>query len=360
MDKKVTIRDVAEKAGVSISSVHLALCGKAGVSDETRVRVRNAAQELGYTPNASASSLKRGARRIAILVPTESGNNRYYYTQIWRGVHDYINMGTANLVCTELPFDDEADRSSTSFVDLRRMVEEDRLDGLLAVGHIDRNKISEADWACLEENEIPIVFINSANPYSKYFCCVQPDYDIIGRTMAELVTSHIPEFGSIFLCAGNPDWASHTAVVRGFERYLHEHGRTNRIYMDHMWTIDSVHAEAVLEGIQNPDVAACCSVYSQGTFLLGQALEASGKAQRLFAVGSDLSEETLELIRRGVLNNSIQKNPYAQGYIGVRTLVEYLVSGKKPEDKTIYVGSEVVFASNLTMYEHGRYHYHFF
>lgn len=69
MDKKVTIRDVAEKAGVSISSVHLALCGKAGVSDETRVRVRNAAQELGYTPNASASSLKRGARRIAILVP---------------------------------------------------------------------------------------------------------------------------------------------------------------------------------------------------------------------------------------------------------------------------------------------------
>ena len=71
-------------------------------------------------------------------------------------------------------------------------------------------------------------------------------------------------------------------------------------------------------------------------------------------------EETLELIRRGVLNNSIQKNPYAQGYIGVRTLVEYLVSGKKPEDKTIYVGSEVVFASNLTMYEHGRYHYHFF
>ena len=45
---KVTIRDVAAKAGVSISSVHFALSGKAGVSDETREKVRRTAEELGY------------------------------------------------------------------------------------------------------------------------------------------------------------------------------------------------------------------------------------------------------------------------------------------------------------------------
>ena len=46
MNTKVTIRDVAERAGASISSVHFALSGKAGVSDETRERIRLAL----YTP----------------------------------------------------------------------------------------------------------------------------------------------------------------------------------------------------------------------------------------------------------------------------------------------------------------------
>ena len=52
----------------------------------------------------------------------------------------------------------------------------------------------------------------------------------------------------------------------------------------------------------------------------------------------------------------IQKNPYAQGYIGIRTLTEFLISGKMPEQKRVYVGSDVVFKSNLVMYEHENYH----
>lgn len=73
MNTKVTIRDVAERAGVSISSVHFALSGKAGVSDETRERIRRTAEEMGYQPNTLASSLKRSTQRIAILLPTQEG-----------------------------------------------------------------------------------------------------------------------------------------------------------------------------------------------------------------------------------------------------------------------------------------------
>ena len=97
--------------------------------------------------------------------------------------------------------------------------------------------------------------------------------------------------------------------------------------------------------ITRPDVAACCSVYSQGTVMLGEALEESGRAGRLFAVGSDLSDMTADRLRRSVFNNVIQKNPYAQGYIGIRTLTEFLISGKMPEQKRVYVGSDVVFKS---------------
>ena len=69
MSRKITIRDVAEKAGVSISSVHLALNGKRGVSEETRKEIKRVAEELGYHPNVIASTLKRKSGCIAILVP---------------------------------------------------------------------------------------------------------------------------------------------------------------------------------------------------------------------------------------------------------------------------------------------------
>ena len=49
MAKNVTIRDVAERAQVSPSAVTLALNGKAGVSEETRQRIQQIAQEMGLS-----------------------------------------------------------------------------------------------------------------------------------------------------------------------------------------------------------------------------------------------------------------------------------------------------------------------
>lgn len=57
---RVTITDVATRAGVSVSTVSLVLNDKPGrISDETRERVFHAAEELGYRPNKVAQSLRR-------------------------------------------------------------------------------------------------------------------------------------------------------------------------------------------------------------------------------------------------------------------------------------------------------------
>ena len=111
----------------------------------------------------------------------------------------------------------------------------------------------------------------------------------------------------------------------------------------------------ILHLLEKPDVAACCSVLSQSSVMLAQALQQCGKAGRIFAVGSDVFAENMTALQDKVLNNLVQKNPYAQGYLGIKTLVEYLVQGKAPEQNTIYVGSEVVFRSNAVMYDSGNF-----
>jgi len=53
-----TIKQIAERCGVSVSTVNKALNGAEDVSRSTITRVRKAAEEMGYVPNAAAQALK--------------------------------------------------------------------------------------------------------------------------------------------------------------------------------------------------------------------------------------------------------------------------------------------------------------
>ncbi|HUK44970.1 MAG TPA: LacI family DNA-binding transcriptional regulator, partial [Gaiellaceae bacterium] len=54
---RVTISDIAQRAGVSKGAVSYALNDRPGVSDETRDRILAIAKELGWYPNRAARSL---------------------------------------------------------------------------------------------------------------------------------------------------------------------------------------------------------------------------------------------------------------------------------------------------------------
>ena len=64
----VTLKDVAERAGVSRSAVSRSFTEGASVSAKTRAKVEKAANDLGYTPNALASSLTTGRTKLIGLI----------------------------------------------------------------------------------------------------------------------------------------------------------------------------------------------------------------------------------------------------------------------------------------------------
>ncbi len=71
----VSIRDLAERLNVSIGTVSRALNDKADVNPLTRQRVRDAAAALGYSPNQSGRSLRRGQTDlVGIIVTTAVGD----------------------------------------------------------------------------------------------------------------------------------------------------------------------------------------------------------------------------------------------------------------------------------------------
>ena len=83
----VTLKEVAERAGVSRSAVSRTFTDGASVSDKMRRRVDKAARELGYSPNALASSLTTGRTKLIGLV----SNN--FHNPIFLEVFDLFTRG---------------------------------------------------------------------------------------------------------------------------------------------------------------------------------------------------------------------------------------------------------------------------
>ncbi len=83
----VTLKDVAQRAGVSRSAVSRTFTAGASVSARTRAKVERAARELGYSPNALASSLTTGRTKLIGLV----SNN--FHNPIFLEVFDLFTRG---------------------------------------------------------------------------------------------------------------------------------------------------------------------------------------------------------------------------------------------------------------------------
>src|SRR5690349_17970790 len=75
--RRVTIRDVASAAGVSINTVSRTVNDRHDVSPVTRARVKRVIEELGYRPNAMARSLLSQKSRTAGHVVTDYSNPNY-------------------------------------------------------------------------------------------------------------------------------------------------------------------------------------------------------------------------------------------------------------------------------------------
>ena len=76
MTSRPTIRDVAERAGVSIATVSRVLNDRADVSSETRERVREVAREVGYSADPSARALATQRTHVVAVVVGDNAGHR--------------------------------------------------------------------------------------------------------------------------------------------------------------------------------------------------------------------------------------------------------------------------------------------
>ena len=149
-NSRVTIKEIAEAAGVSIAAVSLFLSGKRKFSSATNQKISSASKQLGYVPNTMARSLAtRTSSIIGVMVPDIRNP---FFPSIMDGISHYLSeRGYEVFVSSSEESEERQKKILTSFLQYR-------LAGVIAIptGHVLK---IHTDFTHIEE-QIPLVLID--------------------------------------------------------------------------------------------------------------------------------------------------------------------------------------------------------
>ena len=210
--RRTSLKDLAERLGVSIATVSRALRGSHEVGEEMRAKVKALAKELNYRPNPFAQSLRKEAPRvIGVVVPNLV---THYYAAVLDGIEEYAR-GQGYSVFSSNSHEDHTleEMAIDNFISMH-------VEGIIAC--LAQDTVDYSHFKEIHEMGIPLVFF-ARTCLPELFSQVVADGDIA----AQNATQHLIENGCRRIAfVGGPNHLD--MVIRRKHGYL-EALRDNRI-----------------------------------------------------------------------------------------------------------------------------------
>ncbi len=205
----VTLKDIAKEVGLSVTTVSRALNDYPDVSPQTKERIRQAAQEMGYHPHVIARKLqKRRTDTIGFVIPTAGPRfSDPFFIELITGIGDEAARQDFDLlVSTSAPGDQEAQV-------YHRLTDGRRVDGLLLV----RIRHQDERISYLTSHDTPFVAFGRSDPPLDY-----PYIEVNSRQGISDITQHLIDLGHRVLAhiAGPSDLMFGTERMLGFRETL--------------------------------------------------------------------------------------------------------------------------------------------
>lgn len=315
----VTLKEIADKAGVSIGTVDRVLHNRGRVSKENIELILRIARENGYVPNQVARRLQKNRQyAFGVLLPaleSEFG----YWQQIKEGIEDARRE--LNSLDVDIIY---------SFYDRRNPV-----DFLSAADRLFSNEISAYIMAPLmggatesvmdSHRAVPVVFIDSSLPGTMPFCDFSQDPIQAGITAARVMDLFSPSLDSVF-------------TIQTFRSAYNGRMRAESFCRHY----DSMHGNTVVKSINiaaEDDFSSISEILRQdgrvGIFVVNDGvhkivdwLSASDDISRFTIIGFDLSPENRSLLESGRISAIIGQRPRSQGYEAAMFLYRKIVLGQ--------------------------------
>lgn len=326
-----TVREIAEKCGVSVGTVDRVLHNRGRVNEKTRQRILDTAKVLDYKPNRVAQGLAVRKKRLRIAFFAIEAQSHPFFAD----VNAAARKKAAELAdfAVEVVFI-RVSLSINALGEFRPCVfMPDSISLADFDGFITPGTMQYENFAPLPK-EKPIVYYNDIGD-GECLAYVGSNYEKAGRIAAELCALSADEHKEIAILDednGDTSSPSFRKRMKGFfESMKSEHSDFNILNTYHFqndYSIEFERTKAFLKAYPNVSVAY---VVNPGNYDICRAIHDADVEKKIRIITNDLGEAQKMLMRTGAISAAITQEPDAQGAKSLDILFEYLAYGRTPE-----------------------------
>lgn len=337
----VTVKQIAELAGVSRGTVDRALNGRGNVRPEVEKRILEIAVEMGYTPNRAGKALAYQRKNLSFGIVVNAEGNEFF-DEVLRGaqtaVDEYADFGITLRIAGGRGYDVEQQLS--------------QLDEMLAAG-VSGIAISPINVPAIEEKinqmidaGVSILTVNSDIENTKRLCYVGCNYYQSGVTAAGMLRLMRPEGVRAGIITGSIRMLGHNRRMKGFSDAVKKMPDSMVSDVDESLDEHDVAYRAARQMlISHPEIN---TLYFAAAGAVGgmQAAIDLGRTD-LSVIACDDTDEIRSMMEQGMIHATICQEPFRQGYRAMQILFDAVVNNTPPAEEFCYMDNIIRIKENL-------------
>ena len=350
MAQQLTIKQIAEKAGVSVGTVDRILHNRGSVSAEAMQAVQAVLDKYEYRKNlhTSAVAFKKTGKSIKLAAVIPHSKPGEYWDLIkeglLRGLKEY---GDISIDCYFAYFD-QFDSYSC-----KKAFDEILCNNFSAV-IVSPTFVEETKEFCceLDKKSIPYIYVDGKIPQCHPVASYMADQDSCGRLMARMIDAFTPWGGevAIFLPKRVGTLMSNNSLARK-EAFIDHYTSINpsRVLKECYYTTDNpeVNVTEMTEFFRfNPNVKGIAVMISTG-YVVSDALNAIDRTD-VSVGGFDITYGNERCIKDGTLTFVINQHPEQQGFNALESMLHYLLYGTPDSNMRELLPIDVVLRENIS------------
>lgn len=340
MPKRITIKEIAKLANVSIGTVDRALHDRSRVAPATKEKILEIAKKGNYSSNIYARSLKLNRTyAIAVVLPDNNPYWEKHCAGISRGMEEFGDMG----------FVQKKYRISTVDEMGRIAAIEQALAGEPDGMILTPNMLKAGGKAVelLGQSDVPIVFVDADMAGMDKLSFVGQDTFQSGRMAGSILCNPYTQDYCVWVVTLTEPDAQNKAIktrIAGLESFY-----------EGLPTVKIIHINLENDGLSIADLkqqmleskqAVHLFIPHSKSHLLMNELHNIRQQAKMRVIGYDLVDENVACLKKGWVDVIIDQQPIMQGYLAVQALYKHLVL-KSEVIKNQYLPLDIITKENI-------------
>ena len=344
---KITIKDIAEKSGVSPGTVDRVLHNRGNVSESSRKKVEEVLKHINYTPNLFASALaSKKTFSLLAIVPQYKPDD--YWEKIELGIRKAAREIADFHVLIEIIYFHQY--KVESFCQIMEQVVKKHPDGVLLAPSL---KSVTYDFTCILDSEkIPYVFIDSFVEEAHALAYYGQNSHQSGYLGAKLLFSQKIDLQEIAIF--NFSYIGQTSNqislrMAGFSKYISEKRTNCKLHRAILHADDPAQNEKTMNDLffNNKGIDGAI-IFSSRAYVVADFLK-KHHLNHITFIGYDLLNKNVTRLKDNTISYLIAQRPEEQGYKGIKALSDHLVF-KKKINRVNYTSIDILTQENIDFY----------